>query len=149
MQPKVYFAGPQVFLPNPTEWFDKVRAVCAKLNVKPLIPFDPTLTTPEQIFDANVLLIRQADGMLAWCDPYAGGEPDSGTVWEVGFACALGIRVVLYGDDDRSVAEKQRSFKRGYTDETFGYAHNLMLAHSCTYSETGDIERSLELLLRS
>lgn len=99
-RPRVYLAGPDVFRPNAAEHFVVLRAVCDTLGLEALSPFDETITpstSPHAIYQANMALLRSADGVAANLAPFRGEEPDSGTVFEVGVAAALGVPVVAYG----------------------------------------------------
>ena len=51
----------------------------------------------EHIFTSNVAKLSEADGVIANLAPFRGHEPDSGTVFEVGYAIARGIPVIGYG----------------------------------------------------
>ena len=72
-------------------------------------------TTAEGIYRANIGLIAEADALLANLNPFRGTEPDSGTVFEIGYAIALGKRVVGYLEDARTVevtARKRYFFRK-------------------------------------
>ena len=87
--------------------------------------------------------------MLANLNPFRGSEPDSGTVFEVGYAIALGKRVVGYLEDARSQTEKLAGGDRckgrivdhnGFSIEDFGLSVNLMLGIPCEIVEGGLLE---------
>jgi nucleoside 2-deoxyribosyltransferase len=72
-----------------------------RLHLVPLAPIDNNLPPAMQgvqlakhIFTSNVAKLSEADGVIANFAPFRGHEPDSGTVFEVGFAIARGIPVV-------------------------------------------------------
>lgn len=99
-RPRVYLAGPDVFLPHAGEHFALLRAICDTLGLEALSPFDETITPstpPQEIYAANMAMLRSAHGVVANLAPFRGAEPDSGTVFEVGVATALGIPVIGYG----------------------------------------------------
>lgn len=143
---KVYLAGPDVFRPDAEAWADQARALCAQFGHQALIPLDGMQTTAAGIYRANLELIRSADAVLAHLNPFRGAEPDSGTCFEVGFACALGKRLVGYVAEDGTTVERAvRHFggvlRRvngravdldGWFVEDFGLPLNLMLAESAT-----------------
>lgn len=52
------------------------------------------------------MLLRSADGMIANLRPFRGLEPDAGTVYEVGFAQALGLPVSGYSKSRASYASR-------------------------------------------
>lgn len=99
-RPRIYLAGPDVFRPDAAEYFDLLTAICEKLGLEALSPFDASVTaatSPHAIYEANMAKLRSADGVIANVAPFRGTEPDSGTVFEVGVAAALGVPVVAYG----------------------------------------------------
>jgi nucleoside 2-deoxyribosyltransferase len=104
MEPKpcVYLAGPDVFHPDAKPRLLELARLCDAHGMEALIPSDelvPTFskTVPETIFELNLALLKRADGVIANLGPFRGSEPDSGTVFEVGFAYARGRHVVGYG----------------------------------------------------
>ncbi|MDQ7988717.1 MAG: nucleoside 2-deoxyribosyltransferase [Candidatus Dactylopiibacterium sp.] len=139
---KAYLAGPDVFRPDARAWFDAARALCAAHGVEALVPLDGEAGSAAGIYRQNVALIARADVVLANLDAFRGAEPDSGTCFEVGYALALGKRVIGYvsaPDDTVSrVARWQgapvelrgdaRFDRDGWLVEDFGLAANLMLA---------------------
>ncbi|SES76555.1 nucleoside 2-deoxyribosyltransferase [Variovorax sp. OV084] len=99
-RPRVYLAGPDVFRPDAAEHFALMAAVCERLGLEALSPFDASInasTSPHVIYAKNMELLRSAQGVVANLAPFRGAEPDSGTVFEVGVASALGLPVVGYG----------------------------------------------------
>jgi nucleoside 2-deoxyribosyltransferase len=165
--PKVYLAGPDVFLPDPAAHFELLRAKCRDRGLVGVSPFEGGVTlegsgddVAERIYVANIGLLRQCDAVLANLMPFRNAtEPDSGTVFEVGFAVALGKPVVGYlPDRHRSYEEKvvgacgmsrdahgvcwDRS--HGFMVEEFGQPMNLMLSRSTALF--GDIDSALDCL---
>lgn len=76
---------------------------------------------------------------MANLNPFRGAEPDSGTVFEVGYAIALGKPVWGYLDDARPIALRTAHTahpdgrlldEHGQQVEDFGLPLNLMLACS-------------------
>lgn len=99
-RPRVYLAGPDVFHLDAADHFALLRAICDTLGMVALCPFDEAIdanTSPQAIYAANMAMLRAAQGVVANLVPFRGAEPDSGTVFEVGVAAALGIPVVAYG----------------------------------------------------
>ena len=79
--------------------------------------------------------MRSADAVLANLGRFRGAEPDSGTVFEVGFACALGKPVWAYFAEQQPLIEQVDHDEQGYCAdgflvEDFGLPRNLMLACS-------------------
>src|SRR5690606_30314616 len=92
------------------------------------------------IYRANIGLIEQADMVAANVNAFRGAEPDSGTVFEVGYATALGKPGWVYTDDARPLVKQVPVVRspgslvytdtQGYTVEDFGLNLNLMIACS-------------------
>ena len=139
---KIYLAGPDVFRPDAPAWAEQARKLCAAAGHRALIPLDGVETTADGIYRANIAQIRLADAVIANLNPFRGGEPDSGTCVEVGFALALGKPVIgflsgnattvdrvarLFGPVSR--ADNGRPVDRdGLYIEDFGLPLNLMLS---------------------
>ena len=91
------------------------------------------------IREANIDMIKNADCILANLSPFRRFEPDSGTVFEMGFASALGKLVVGYSSDTRPMIERLRDHQSlpyeqmtdddGIMVENFGLPNNLMFGH--------------------
>ena len=152
---KVYLAGPQVFLPNAAEVFAQATDTCLEHDLVPLVPLNTAFTTPQEIFEFNKTLIRQADYVLADVTPFRGSEPDSGTAWEIGFAHALGKSVFMYSLNAKWMRakalehfqlnpyDKRIYFPDGMCAETFGSPTNLMLSHSALFI-LGSFEQAVQ-----
>ena len=142
---KIYLAGPDVFEPNALEQGKALKKLCKTYGYKGLFPLDNTLkltNSPHQnarlIRKANIELIKKADIIMANLNPFRGLEPDSGTVYEVGYAMALGKIVVGYANDRRSLLKKVQKAQKlpkharlcrdGMVIENFDLSHNLMYA---------------------
>jgi len=139
---KVYIAGPDVFRPDAPDWAETVRAQCLRLGFEALIPLDGDATTPPGIYASNIDMIRAADVVIANLNPFRGVEPDSGTCFEVGFALALGKRVIGYIRSPELLRERVERLQgrpldlhgdfaldaNGLRVEDFGLPLNLMLA---------------------
>lgn len=148
-RPRIYLAGPDVFRPDARDHFIRLTAACDAAGLAALLPADgneeQTPDAPEmQIYEANMQRLRSADGVVANLQCFRGMEPDSGTVFEVGAAIALGIPVVAYGVPEGSYADRARAALQcevdandvlresgtGIAVEDFGQPLNLMLACS-------------------
>ncbi|MDR1608415.1 MAG: nucleoside 2-deoxyribosyltransferase [Deltaproteobacteria bacterium] len=130
---KIYFAGPDVFYPGYETLVQTINALGSQYGFEPLCPGVGGLTTPESIFARNLQLIEKADGLIANLNPFRGQEPDSGTVFEVGYARALGKWVIGYLTDRRDLLAKlepdpHQLLPDGSMVEDFGFPLNLMLA---------------------
>ena len=163
MTPRIYLAGPTVFFRNAAERFEELEARCQHHGLQGVRPAEPVdsqghvLNGPaaaHHLFAQNTQRIRQAHGVLADLRPFRGElEPDSGTVFEVGFAHALGKPVAALVPDARNWAQRieqhcgtanpnaQGCAMDGRYDmliEDFGGALNLMLSESCAVFTTED-----------
>jgi nucleoside 2-deoxyribosyltransferase len=143
---KIYLAGPDVFEKDALEVGKTLKELCRDLGFEGLFPLDNVLEAKEpralakEIRHANLALIRQADIVMANLNPFRGFEPDSGTVYEVGFAEALGKPVFGYAEDLRTMKERliesqrlchtDEYCKEGKLIEDFQLSHNLMLSHT-------------------
>jgi nucleoside 2-deoxyribosyltransferase len=165
--PRVYLAGPDVFLPDATAVFQRMKATCKTLGLEGIEPFDGQLdiATNEshdafahRIYEGNVARIRSCDGLIANLRPFRGLEPDCGTVFEVGFAVALGKPVVGYHVPPETYAARVQAQTRCHTDtdgtvretaggtmvEGLGQRINLMLSRSVSLQD--DAEAALRTL---
>lgn len=139
---KVYFAGPDVFSRSYGVFKEKVAATCAELGLEPLFPGDEvTGTNPAEIFRDNLALIDRADVVVANLNPFRGSEPDSGTVFELGYAYARDKALWGYLAIDETTTERLERLqgtlvrygdkvldRDGCKVEDFGLQLNLMLA---------------------
>ena len=143
MQPRVYLAGPDVFLPDPLARAAAQKRICAKHGLIGVSPLDPLadepaawadLPAPHRIARRNEAHIRGARAVLANLTPFRGPSADCGTVYEVGFARALGLPVFgyTYAADDYAArvrtAPGEACDADGMAIEDFGLADNLMVA---------------------
>jgi nucleoside 2-deoxyribosyltransferase len=168
--PKVYIAGPDVFRPDWPAFASSVKELCRSKNLFPLFPvpvdFNPCapgisgLTepgTPEQatpIFKTCIDLIKQTDFVAANISSFRGTEPDGGTVFEIGYAFALGKPIVGY-TRNRELPENRPEMKKNKTEtgaflcpdsyvvERFGLAANVMVDRACQIV-CRDINKALE-----
>ncbi len=141
---KIYLAGPDVFEPDAVAIGERLKRLAHDYGFIGLFPLDniiPDKASPHEtaraIRDANIQLIKSSDIVMANLNPFRGIEPDSGTVFEVGYACALGKDVYCYATDCREmiarIREKQQlpadttMCREGKTIEDFNLSHNLMM----------------------
>ena len=139
--PKVYLAGPEVFLPNATEVGAAKKRLCAAYGLTGLFPLDaeqPAAAPIEMgtaIYRANVRLMESADAVIANLTPFRGNAMDVGTAFEVGFCSARGKALFGYANttgtlSDRTphtVKDSLRVDERGWIVEDFGFFENLMI----------------------
>jgi nucleoside 2-deoxyribosyltransferase len=162
----VYLAGPDVFRLDAAERFRELAAECEARGMEALIPAEGLVTAglarsdvPRAIFEANMALLRRSHGLIANLAPFRGSEPDSGTVFEVGVAVALGLPVVGYGLPRGEYAARVPGAQRdsagvlrdaaGLEIEEFGLPANLMLARAIRFERTAaDAIATLAVILK-
>lgn len=169
--PRIYLAGPDVFFADAAAHFDALEARCAALGLRGFRPSDGGLsqglggsgdTIAERIYQGNVELLRDCDAVLANLMPFRNAiEPDSGTVFEVGMAVALGrpvagivpgiaepleTRVARHCGVRLDAAGQGWCRSHGYLIESFGQPLNLMLSRSVALF--GDEAQALAWLAR-
>lgn len=160
---RIYLAGPDVFFHAASLHFDDLEARCAAHGLQGVRPSDGGLSQgmtgtgddiAERIYRSNVDLIRTCDALLANLMPFRNLiEPDSGTVFELGIAVALGKPVAgfladchqRYEDKVAHHCGLQRAPDGSAWDQIFGFMVeefaqplNLMLARSTPLFETFD-----------
>jgi len=155
---KLYLAGPDLFRPDVLEWAGRVAALCRREGHQALIPLDGTRTDAGDIYRNNLRLIGEADAVLANLNPFRGSEPDSGTCVEIGYALALGKRVIGYAETLTPLrhclqaagpgADGCYRDAAGWAVENFGLPFNLMLSVPLQL-EQGGIEAALRAVGRA
>ncbi len=113
--PRVYLAGPDVFLPDPTAWMERKKAICSAHGLAGVSPLDALDAEPPE-WDAlpewrrialrNEAHIRSCAAIVANLTPFRGPSADVGTVYEVGFARGLGRPVFGYATVTASFHER-------------------------------------------
>ncbi|MDP9902250.1 nucleoside 2-deoxyribosyltransferase [Variovorax ginsengisoli] len=153
-RPRIYLAGPDVFHTDAAAIYRRLKAQCDLLGMEGVAPTDNEVDAnlqdagliAQRIYEGNVALIRSADAVIANLQDFRGLEPDSGTVFEVGYAVALGKPVVAYGVRPGSYADRVaaaipcmraddgewREVDGGVMVEGLGQRLNLMIARSTT-----------------
>lgn len=160
---KIYIAGPDVFEINSIRIGKSLVQMCKKYGYEGLYPLDNVVDfsqskhkIAQDIFDANITMIQKADIVIANLNPFRGKEPDSGTVFECGFAYGLHKEVYGYLNNACNYIdcfkEDEKFAKDGYfcdskerLIEDFDCPLNLMLACSTKIIE-GDFETVLQLI---
>ncbi|MEO1694856.1 MAG: nucleoside 2-deoxyribosyltransferase [Pseudomonadota bacterium] len=153
--PRIYLAGPDVFLPNARDVGHAKCARVAAVGGVGVFPLDaeleltglPPYEAARRIALANEDLMRSCDGMVANLSPFHGVSMDSGTAFEVGFMRALGRPIEAYTSTPDDYATRARAWRAtnaapvaGAYDrngqeadgaleiEDFGLSENLMIA---------------------
>jgi len=159
MAPRIYLAGPDVFLKDAVEIGQRKQRLCEEFGFEGLFPFDVNKSMegdpdPIKIFVRNCELMESAAIGLFNLTPFRGVSADAGTIFELGFMFGrhqAGQRKLLYGyagtQDpyatrvirDFGSAEAQYESSRdhkGYRIEAFDrYFDNLMIVRAII--ETG------------
>ena len=153
---KIYLAGPDVFAPNQQEHGESLKTITKSFSFTPLYPLDNEILESDNlskdIFCSNVEMIKQADIIVANLNAFRGSEPDSGTVWEIGYAHALGKRIIGYTNDTRPMKTKinpetNNIFdKNGWRIEDLDHSHNLMIFNACEIIVEGSLTNALQHL---
>jgi nucleoside 2-deoxyribosyltransferase len=145
-RPRIYLAGPEVFLPDARAIGVEKCRLAAEAGLKGAFPLDaqlnlgglPPAEQARRISQANEGLMRSCDALIANLTPFRGVSMDSGTAFEVGFMQALGRPLAGYTNVTPDYPERVRAYRaRGpaqmdgdRTDleiEDFGLAENLMI----------------------
>lgn len=167
---KIYVAGPDIFRPTWPDTARKIVNACASWGLEALLPIPadqsldrpevPGITMPGKAQDANAVfascldMIRSCDAVVANITPFRGDEPDSGTVFEIATAYALGKPVVAYTLDTRLTHERHAHngnntaygalvCRSGYLVEQFDLPCNVMVAQACKAIVFGDVISAL------
>ena len=146
-RPRIYLAGPEVFLPDAKEIGIAKQRVCDEHGFEGLFPLDASLDltglskseSARRIALAYEALMRSADAIIANMTPFRGASMDAGTAYEVGFMRALGKPVLGYSNASGDYAARARAFRQlprlsfdcddpSVEIENFGLAENLMIA---------------------
>jgi nucleoside 2-deoxyribosyltransferase len=146
-RPRIYLAGPEVFLPDALAVGAEKCRLCAEAGFEGLFPLDASLDlsglskheAARRIALANEALMTSADATIANLTPFRGASMDAGTAYEVGFMRALGKPVLGYTNAGSNHAVRARLFRmnsalpydcdrEGFEIEDFDLAENLMIA---------------------
>ena len=164
-RPRIYLAGPEVFLPDPIAAARLKVALCGEFGLEGLFPLDAALdfsglTKHQQaarIAAANEGLMRSADAVVANLTPFRGVSMDSGTAFEVGFMRALGRPVFWLFERLGGLCRSARgcsglagphlriATRADIEIEDFDLAENLMITEAITASG-GEIVRLSALM---
>jgi nucleoside 2-deoxyribosyltransferase len=170
----VYLAGPDVFFPEPELWAEQKKAICRQHGLLGVSPLDDwpddadwaSLPFWRKIAMRNEAHIRSCQALIANLTPFRGPSADVGTVYEVGFARALGLKLFGYatttdlflartlgalGDHKKVQPDGSWHDGDGLLVEQFGLFDNLMIEGGIAGSGgtliTGDVDRWHDLSL--
>lgn len=145
--PRVYLAGPEVFLPEPSKIARERKILLAGLGMDGVFPLDSEDAgeslpkSASAIFKTNCGLIDSCHALIANVTPFRGISADVGTAWEIGYACGQSKPVVAYSED--LSVYRNKVFQGGWSGaledardsdgnliEDFGGIDNLMVSES-------------------
>lgn len=114
--PRVYLAGPDVFLPDAAAVAKSKRRLCESYGFAGISPVDHELDVSGlskheaalRIAAANEEAIRNSDLVVANLTPFRGPSADPGTAYELGFARAFGLPVFAYTNVAGSLLDRMR-----------------------------------------
>ncbi|MGF1649356.1 MAG: nucleoside 2-deoxyribosyltransferase [Hyphomicrobiaceae bacterium] len=165
VRPRVYLAGPDVFMPNAVAVGRTKTDMLAKFGLEGVFPLDVELSVGDlapvelarRISLTNEALMRSCDALIANLTPFRGVSVDAGTAFEIGFMRALQRPVLGYSAVAEDFAARSRLWRGGtgsdasalhdvkvrigecdrvdWHVEDFGLADNLMIA--VAISESG------------
>jgi nucleoside 2-deoxyribosyltransferase len=118
---RIYLAGPEVFLKNAREIGEKKKALCRKYGFEGVFPIDVEIKaegkSPREfglcLSDVNEGLIKSCQVVIANITPFRGPSADVGTVYEMGFAHALGKLVLAYTNVAEPFTERTTKALKG------------------------------------
>lgn len=162
---KIYIAGFDVFKNDATAIGNEYKKLCESYGFIGMFPLDnladysgDSVDIAKEIFIANKKLIEKSDLVIANLNPFRGKEPDSGTVWECGYAFGLGKKVYGYIEEDKDYIERFESSEKiksnpinglyldsnGMIIEDFDNPFNLMISCSLEKTVIGGFENALK-----
>lgn len=143
---RVYLAGPDVFRRDAEAFGAALKTVCARHGLAGVFPLDAldlgddpawsALPVAYAIARRNEAHIRSCRAVIANIAPFRGPSADAGTVFEIGFARALGLPIFGWTTATAPFAARTRAFggtegerdAEGMLIEDFaGLADNLMI----------------------
>lgn len=105
--PRIYLAGPEVFLPDALGVLAAKAALAREMGFEPVTPLDNQIADGATPFDtgmaiylSNKALMDGCDAVIANLTPFRGPSGDVGTAFEVGYMTARGARVLVYSNSD-------------------------------------------------
>jgi nucleoside 2-deoxyribosyltransferase len=118
---RIYLAGPEVFLPRAASVGAEKCRLATAAGFEGVFPYDTHLRhTPlakgeqaRRIFAVNTELMRSCDALIANLTPFRGVSADAGTVFELGFMCALGRPVSAYTNVAARYHARATAFRAG------------------------------------
>lgn len=118
-RPRIYLAGPEVFLPDANEAGRVKCAAAAEVGLDGVYPLDASLdltgldkrAQATLISRSNEDLMRSCDAVIANLTPFRGASADAGTAFEVGFMRALARPVFGYTNTPLDYVPRARAVR--------------------------------------
>lgn len=129
---KIYIAGQHVFHKDVAEISLSLKSICEEYGLEGLFPMDNKCITADEIFECNINLIKDADFIVAYVEPFRGISIDPGTAMEIGFARALNKPIYAYKEDHSEYKKRAHPSEEYPLVEDFGLGENLMIEKACS-----------------
>ncbi|HET7156407.1 MAG TPA: nucleoside 2-deoxyribosyltransferase [Hyphomicrobiaceae bacterium] len=145
-RPRLYLAGPEVFLPDALAMGRAKQELCARHGFEGVFPLDASLDLSglpkreqaRRISAANEAAMRSCAGLIANLTPFRGVSMDAGTAFEVGFMRSLGRPVLGYTNVVAEYRRRVEAYRRATVPapdadapdvaiEDYDLAENLMI----------------------
>ena len=139
--PKLYLAGPDVFLPHAAAMAQAKRDLCAAHGLEGIAPFNPNLDLNRPaaelwraIYADDLRMMRESDAILANLTPFRGASADAGTLLELGWFLGRGKPIFGYSNCAALFCDRSQAQQRALPGqmsavavEDFGLPDNLMV----------------------
>jgi nucleoside 2-deoxyribosyltransferase len=124
---RIYLAGPEVFLTNAKEIGEQKKSLCLKYGFNGVFPLDNEAKfsgkSPVEaglgISRVNEDVIKSCEAVIANITPFRSPSADVGTVYEIGFAHALGKKVIAYTNTIEPFTERTVRALNGQVSREF------------------------------
>lgn len=121
MTPKLYLAGPDVFLPDANKVGAAKKAICSEHGLVGVFPSDHVVLAPDMgpreqgraIAAVMERLMADCEAMIVNLTPFHGPSMDVGSAFEVGFMRALGRPIFAYSNVSARFPERIGAFFGG------------------------------------
>lgn len=118
-RPRIYLAGPDVFVPDPAALVKKKKEILVALGLEGCAPVDNNVLEAAtdnpgekglafEIARQNFRLMDHCDSCICQLTPYHGVSADVGTVGEIHYMYAQGKPVFAYSNDARPFFDRVR-----------------------------------------